>query len=133
VNGGNSFGSARNGAMGGNATPTASASARQLQRQLREYANTADDLRRRLAQAGVNPKDLDAVARELRSMDLGDPKGLQQLKASVDRLKRFEFDLRKKVGGDSQQLFLSGSDEVPPGFRQAIEEYYRSLAKKVPR
>jgi hypothetical protein len=28
---------------------------------------------------------------------------------------------------------LSGSDEVPPGFRQAIEEYYRSLAKKVPR
>ena len=48
-------------------------------------------------------------------------------------LKRFEFDLRKKVGGDSQQLFLSGSDEVPPGFRQAIEEYYRSLAKKGPR
>ena len=81
----------------------------------------------------MNPKDLDAVSRELRTMDLGAPKGLEQLKASVDQLKRFEFDLRKKVGGDSQQLFLSGSDEVPPGFRQAIEEYYRSLAKKVPR
>jgi len=66
-------------------------------------------------------------------MDLGDARGLDQLKASVDHLKRFEFELRKKVGGDTQQLFLSGSDEVPPGFRQAIEEYYRSLAKKTPR
>jgi hypothetical protein len=27
---------------------------------------------------------------------------------------------------------LSGSDQVPEGFRQAIEEYYRSLAKKNP-
>ncbi len=133
MNGGTSFGAPRDGANGGNASPSAADAARQQQRQLREYANNADDLRRRLAQAGVNPRDLEAVSRELRTMDLGAPEGLQQLKASVDRLKRFEFDLRKKIGGDSQQLFLSGSDEVPPGFRQAIEEYYRSLAKKVPR
>ena len=46
---------------------------------------------------------------------------------------RFEFDLRRKAGTDSQQLFLSGADEVPAGFRQAIEEYYRALAKKNPR
>ena len=57
----------------------------------------------------------------------------EQLQAAVDHLKRFEFELRKKIGTDSQQLFLSGSDEVPVGFRQAIEEYYRSLAKKAPK
>ena len=29
-------------------------------------------------------------------------------------------------------LSLSGSDQVPESFRPAIEEYYRSLAKKNP-
>jgi len=60
----------------------------------------------------------------------GEPRGLPQLLAAVDRLKRFEFDLRKKVETDDQRLFLSGSDEVPVGFREAVEEYYRALAKK---
>ena len=84
-----------------------------------------------LSQAGVNPRDVEAVIGELRTLGPGpDPRGLQQLQASVDRLKRFEFELRKKVDADNQQLILSGSDEVPAGFRQAIEEYYRSLAKK---
>jgi hypothetical protein len=133
-----SFGAPRGGNDGSDARPNAygygSDYTRQFRRELREYANTADDLRRRLAQAGVNPRDLDAAIRDLRDLENGlvdaDPKGLQQLQASVDRLKKFEFDLRKKLGSDSQQLFLSGSDEVPAGFRQAIEEYYRALAKK---
>ena len=30
----------------------------------------------------------------------------------------------------NDSLSLSGSDQVPDGFRQAIEEYYRSLSKK---
>jgi hypothetical protein len=38
--------------------------------------------------------------------------------------------LRRKAEGGDQPLSLSGSDEVPAGFRQAIEEYYRALAKK---
>ena len=49
---------------------------------------------------------------------------------ALDKMKKFEFDLRKKADGGDQPLSLSGSDEVPGGFRQAIEEYYRSLAKK---
>ena len=44
--------------------------------------------------------------------------------------KKFEFALRRKSEGGDQPLSLSGSDEVPAGFRQAIEEYYRALAKK---
>jgi len=38
--------------------------------------------------------------------------------------------LRRKVEAGNDSLSLSGSDQVPEGFRQAIEEYYRSLAKK---
>jgi len=30
----------------------------------------------------------------------------------------------------NEPLSLSGSDEVPEGFRTAIEEYYRSLARR---
>jgi hypothetical protein len=45
-------------------------------------------------------------------------------------MRRCGFGLRKKsYVGENQPLSLSGSDEVPPGFRTAIEEYYRSLSK----
>ena len=60
-----------------------------------------------------------------------DPSNLQALQAAaLDKLKKFEFSLRKKAEGGDQRLSLSGSDEVPAGFRSQIEEYYRSLAKK---
>jgi hypothetical protein len=59
-----------------------------------------------------------------------DLKGLQQLQAAaLDQLKKFEFNLRRKLDAGNESLALSGSDEVPAGFRQAIEEYYRQLAK----
>ncbi len=60
-----------------------------------------------------------------------DPKALEQLHAAaLNKLKEFDFNLRKKAGADSSQLSLSGSDEVPAGFRQAIEEYYKKLAQR---
>ena len=109
-------------------------SARQFSREMREWTTNADALRRQLAQAGVPARDLESVIRELQGYQpSGDPRGLQQLQSAVDHLKRFEFELRKRIGTDNQQLSLSGSDEVPAGFRQAIEEYYRSLAKKAPK
>ena len=61
-----------------------------------------------------------------------DPANLLALQAAaLDKLKRFEFGLRRKADADNkEQLALSGSDEVPAGFRTAIEEYYRALARK---
>ena len=61
-----------------------------------------------------------------------DPRNLAALQANaLERIKNWEFDLRKKAeGADSRPLSLSGSDEVPSGFRTQIEEYYRSLARK---
>ena len=137
MNGGVSPGSPSGSYSGDDARPTGAAGpgneARQLQREVREWTGNAEELRRRLAQAGVNSKDIEAAIGDVQGMYAGDsldPKGLDQLKASIDRLKKFEFDLRKKVNGEDQQLFLSGSDEVPAQFRAAIEEYYRALAKK---
>ena len=75
------------------------------------------------------------MLRDLRAFDndrvFADPKSLEQLQAAaIDKLKKFEFSLRRKAESGNDSLSLSGSDQVPEGFRQAIEEYYRSLAKK---
>jgi len=111
---------------------------RQYRRDFREWANDAEALRRQLQQAGVNPKDLDDIIKDLTRFDndrlYADPNGLAQLQAQVmDKMKKFEFSLRRKAdGAGNESLGLSGADQVPEGFRQAIEEYYRSLAKKAP-
>jgi hypothetical protein len=108
---------------------------RQFRNQAREWANDAEALRRQLQQSGMNPRDLDDVLRDLRQFDndrvYADPQGLEKLQAAaIDKLKKFEFSLRRKADTGNDSLSLSGSDQVPEGFRQAIEEYYRSLAKK---
>ena len=76
-----------------------------------------------------------ALTRDLRALDneqsFVDPRSLAALQAAaLERLKQFEFGLRKQADGSAEQLSLSGSDEVPAGFRTAIEEYYRSLARR---
>jgi hypothetical protein len=110
---------------------------RQYRRDFREWANDAEALRRELQRSGVNTKDLDEVIKDLTRFDndrlYADPNGLAQLQAQVtDKMKKFEFSLRRKTEGGNESLSLSGSDQVPEGFRQSIEEYYRSLAKRQP-
>jgi len=82
----------------------------------------------------MDPKDLDAILRNLRQMDddrvYQDPQELLRLQAQVNEgLKRFEYGLRRKVEGNNNQILLSGSDEVPEQFRKMVEQYYRSLSK----
>jgi hypothetical protein len=107
---------------------------RQFAREFREWQGDAEQLRRELTAAGVSPKDLDDVIRDLKQF--GDERGYEDLKgpeklqaAALERLQQFEFNLRKKAEPNQESLALSGSDEVPAGFRTAIEEYYRQLAK----
>src|SRR6202035_5282909 len=69
---------------------------RQFRGQFREWANDAEGLRRQLQQAGVSPRDLDEVLRDLRMFDndrlYADPNGLAQLQAAaIDKLKKVEF------------------------------------------
>jgi uncharacterized protein DUF4175 len=110
---------------------------RQWRGEYRQWVNDAEALRRQLQATGINPRDLDDIIRDLRMFDndrlYADPNGLAKLQASViDRMKKYEFSIRRKTEAGNDSLSLSGSDQVPDGFRQAIEEYYRSLAKKTP-
>ena len=69
--------------------------------------------------------------RELRKTTLQqDALAFQQLQQQVvDGLKQFEYALRRQVEGGDREIFLSGSEDVPPGYRQMVEEYYRSLSR----
>ena len=61
-----------------------------------------------------------------------EPRGLAELVASVvEGLKSAEFALRRDIEGpDREKLSLSGTQDLPPGWRRLVEEYYRSLSKK---
>ena len=68
--------------------------------------------------------------------ELDDPRAYQDVEEIarlqtfvIEGLKRFEYQLRREVDGESEELFLAGSDEVPSGFRDLIEEYFRALAE----
>ena len=110
---------------------------RQWANQARELANDTQTLRNDLQRSGVNPKDLmpvDEVVKALRA--LGDERNyknmgnLQELySTAVDRFKALEFELRKRTDTSNAQLFLSGSEDVPPNFRGLIQDYYRALSK----
>ena len=109
--------------------------ARQFARQFREWQGDAQQLRRELQNAGVNPKDLDDVIAQLQQLGnegaYGNPEGIEKLQqAALEKLQTFEFNLRKKAEPNQDSLALSGSDEVPAGFRDQIAEYYRQLAEE---
>ena len=98
----------------------------------------AEQLRQRLEQQGFGAEDLDAVIQALRDLDdqrvYADADEIARLQTFVnENLKRFEYRLRREIEGDeADQLFLAGSDEVPSGFRDLIEEYFRSLSQEQP-
>lgn len=73
--------------------------------------------------------------RRLRALDsdrhFRDPLGLTRLTAEVvEDLKLLEYALRREAEGGQPKLYLSGSEELPPGHKALVEEYYRSLARK---
>ena len=108
---------------------------RQLRRELRERAREAEALGRDLGATAAG-HDLARIVRDMRRLDddriYGDPRALAALVASIaDGVKSVEFALRREAEGpDGEKLFLSGSQDVPPGWQALVEEYYRSLARK---
>jgi hypothetical protein len=121
---------------GGDARPNGDT--RQLANQARQLATDAQNVKNQLQKAGVAPKDLqpvDDVVKALQNLgnekNLQNPAGLQELyQTAVDRFKALEFEIRKRTDTSNANLFLSGSEDVPPSFRSLIEEYYRTLSKK---
>ena len=109
--------------------------ARQWQREFSQRLGDAQDIQSLLEEESFEAGDLDEIIRQLQ--ELGDGRVYQDA-AEISRLqtflseelKRFEYRLRREVDFESEELFLASSDEVPPGFRDLIEEYYRALARE---
>ncbi|MFL5582406.1 MAG: DUF4175 family protein [Gemmatimonadaceae bacterium] len=135
------LGGSGQGAAGGvyGAVPFSPEELRQLGRELRERRGEAEELRRELARQGVDVKELEQSIERMRQLErsgtFDDPRTAAQLHAAVlEGLKSFEFSLRRAVeGAERDRLVLGGSEEVPPGYRQLVEEYYRALARKSPK
>lgn len=107
---------------------------RQFRGEARRYAQDVEGLRRALRAEGVDSRQLDEILKRLKALDddrvYKDVEELARLQAQVSEgLRRFEFDLRRKVEGESSDVRLTGSDDVPAEFKRLVEEYYRSLAK----
>lgn len=108
--------------------------ARQLRREARERGSEAEQLRREMRALGLNPRELDALIRELRALDTdrpyADPAALAHLQAQlVEGFRRLEFDLRRRLD-EGGEVLLSPADDVPPEYRALVEEYYRALARE---
>ncbi|HLE19900.1 MAG TPA: DUF4175 family protein, partial [Vicinamibacteria bacterium] len=107
---------------------------RQLRREFRERVQEAQDLRSELQRQGLETPDLQSIIERMQAFDSSqifqNPRGVEELQASVvEELKQFEYWLRRELEGiGNEDLFLSGSDEVPAGYRKLVEEYYRSLS-----
>jgi hypothetical protein len=109
---------------------------RQFRREFRVRRGEAERLRQELEREGIDANELRGIVQGLRRLendaDFGDPRGLAELQAEViQSLKEFEYILRRQLGVDeSRELLLTGSDEVPQGYRELVEEYYRMLAEE---
>jgi hypothetical protein len=123
--------------------PGGGGDARGMQYDPRQFRNEAGQrlqdaraLRSELAREGRDVTQLDGVIRDLEALQrdrtYANPQEVARLLTNVvDGAKQFEYSLRRELQGeDAEQLFLSGSDEVPEGFRKMVEEYYKSLSRR---
>jgi hypothetical protein len=108
---------------------------RQFRREIAERINEADGIRRELQDQRVDAEELAALIARLRALDdrlvSGDPRALASLRTEViPGLKEFEYGLRRRLMGDeAPRLLLGESDDVPEGYRELVEEYYRALSE----
>lgn len=109
---------------------------RQFQREARERRTEAEALRRELQALGVDARELDALINNMRALDNArvytDFDEAARLQTQLaDGFRRFEFDLRRKLGAaGADQLLLGGSDDTPAAYKKLVEDYYRALAKE---
>ncbi len=109
---------------------------RQFSRELRAQREGAEGLRRDLARDGRSTADLDRLIASLRRLESGrvfsDPEEFARLRVAVlEGFKEFEFTLRRQLGERERQgPVLGGGDDVPPGYRDLVSEYFRALSRK---
>lgn len=135
VGGSSANGGRPGGAGGGGRGRLGAEESRQLRREITERVRDAEAFRRALEESGVSSPQAAALAQRLQGLatdrNLKDPLGLAELAGQVaDDIKMLEYVLRREADGKRPELQLSGSEELPPGYRAMVEEYYRTLARK---
>ena len=134
---GDSLGGAYAGGGYGNRRPTEfnPDDIRQWQSEMRQRLGEAQDITRLLQGEQFAAGDLEEIIRQMQQLDdtrvYQDSEEIARLQTYLrEELKRFEYRLRREVDVENEELFLASSDEVPPGFRDMIEEYYRALSRE---
>jgi len=107
---------------------------RQAERELSQRRQDLDALRRELRREGMDTSDVDRLLRQMGDLDLlglnKDPLALESLRRDiVEGLRQFEYRLWRELrGADTERVYLGNSDQVPPGYRELVDEYFRKLA-----
>ncbi len=130
-------GSPQGGQAGGRASPQGFSpqDVRQFRSEFRQRLREARDLEQDLARQDIDAEELDEVIAALRALDAervyDDPAEVARLQAQLlEGFKQLEFGLRRRVEGEGpERASLTGSDDVPDGFRKMVEEYYKALSR----
>ncbi len=123
------------GATRGNPRPLTPEEIRQFRNEIGQRGDQVREMQQQFREAGRSEQELQAVleamARLEREGTYSDPTQVNLLQEKIlNTLKRLEFGLRREVEGDSSRgATLRGADEVPEGYRELVEEYYRALAR----
>lgn len=80
-------------------------------------------------------RDLTQLIEQLRALEgaraFNDPEELARLRgAVVQGFREFEFNLRRQVVGvEADRPALGGTESVPAGYRDMVNEYFKSLSR----
>lgn len=124
---------------GGDARGIPPQDAKDLATSASQLAAQAQQVQQALKQAGLDGKDLQTLSdiqnmlRQLgNQQSYGDPKSLQQLQqtaaTALDKLQKFDLDMRKRFDRSNGQLYLNGSETVPPQYQSLVDSYFRALS-----
>jgi hypothetical protein len=130
-------GSPFGGATRGDPEPFTEEEIRQYTREFAQRLAQARELQGALDEAGREIPELEDAMEALEA--LRDPRvygDLPQIallqEQLLESLKRVEFILRREVEGEKAgRAALTGTDDVPVGFREMVDEYFRALARSV--
>jgi hypothetical protein len=87
--------------------------------------------------AGSDPatqQEIQELIREMQRLDPsrfpGNPELFEQLHTQVlGDVERLELQLRQNAGPQPSQARIGKADAVPPGYQEAVADYYRRLSK----
>ncbi len=110
---------------------------RQFQREVEQRRAELQALQGDLRSERLETADIERVLAQMGDLNLlglnEDPLALESLRRDiVEGLRQFEYELWRELrGADEERLYLGNADQVPPGYRELVDEYFRNLAADV--